>query len=100
MIKFRPRIFLFLLLTTLISLSSYSFEKQKKVLVFSKTAGYRHAPSIVAGKTSIIELGRKNNFAVDTTEDAAVFTAENLKKYAAVVFLCTTGNILNEQQQR
>jgi type 1 glutamine amidotransferase len=31
---------------------------------------------------------------VDATEDAAVFTEENLKKYSAIVLLCTTGDFL------
>jgi type 1 glutamine amidotransferase len=45
-------------------------------------------------------LGSKNKFLVDTTENADAFTSENLKQYSAVVFLCTTGNVLNEQQQQ
>lgn len=74
-------------------------KKQKKILVFSKTAGYRHGPSIIAGKKVLVEMGLKNKFSVDTTEDPKAFTEENLKKYVAVVFLCTTGNVLNDSQQ-
>ena len=97
------RLFLLLFLSgaLVISMSSYSFiKKQKKVLVFSKTAGYRHGSSIVAGKKVILELGQKNKFGVDTTENPNDFTTENLKQYAAVVFLNTTGNVLNEEQQK
>lgn len=90
---------LLLLLVASTGVSSYTFAKQKKILVFSKTAGYRHSSSIEAGKKYIIGLGQKYKFAVDTTENADAFTAENLKQYAAVIFLCTTGNVLNEQQQ-
>ncbi len=90
----------FLLLTAVISMSSYTIEKQKKILVFRKTAGYRHTSSIEAGTKYIMDLGQKNKFGVDTTENANAFTAENLKQYAAVIFLCTTGNVLNEQQQQ
>jgi type 1 glutamine amidotransferase len=74
--------------------------KQKRVLVFSKTAGFRHHSAIAAGKTQIQILGSKNNFLVDTTESAEIFTPNNLKKYTAVIFLCTTGNVLNDQQQQ
>jgi type 1 glutamine amidotransferase len=89
------------LLTAAIGMSSYSpTKKGKKILVFSKTAGFRHTSSIVAGKKYILELGKKNKFGVDTTESSDVFTPENLKKYAAVVFLCTTGNVLNDDQQK
>ena len=41
----------------------------------------------------------RNGFEVDATEDAAAFTAENLAKYDMVIFLCTTGNVLNDAQQ-
>ena len=71
---------------------------QQRVLVFSKTKEFRHA-SIEVGKKAFIKLGQENGFAVDTTEDAAQFTDANLQKYHAVVFLSTTGNILNDKQQ-
>jgi cytochrome c len=99
--KIKSSIFLLWLLAAAVCMSSYSLpKKQKKILVFSKTAGYRHASSIVSGKKYIIELGQKNKFGVDTTESPDAFTAENLKQYAAVVFLCTTGNVLNDEQQK
>ena len=69
-----------------------------QVLVFSKTAGFRH-DSIEAGVSAIEELGRTNGFGVDATEDAGAFTAENLAKYEAVVFLSTTGDVLDAEQQ-
>lgn len=71
---------------------------EKRVLVFSKTAGFRHS-SIPAGKTAILKLGKETGFAVDTTENAAVFTNKNLQKYSTVIFLNTTGNVLNDKQQ-
>ena len=71
---------------------------QTKILVFSKTAGFRHS-SIVPGKPAIIKLGKENGFAVDTTEDATKFTDAVLKEYNAVVFLNTTGDVLNHIQQ-
>ncbi|TAH19096.1 MAG: cytochrome C [Cytophagales bacterium] len=69
-----------------------------KVLVFSKTSSFRHQ-SIEAGKPAFQKLGKEKGFAVDLTEDAAQFTTENLKKYKAVVFLNTTGDVLNPEQQ-
>ncbi len=70
----------------------------RSVLVFSKTAGYRHA-SIEDGKQMFLRLAKEKGFQVDTTEDASVFTQENLAKYNLVVFLSTTGDILNNEQQ-
>src|SRR6185503_826932 len=72
--------------------------QQPRVLVFSKTAGYRHA-SIPDGIAAIKKLGAENGFAVDATEDATAFTQKNLRRYAAVVFLSTTGDVLDAAQQ-
>ncbi|HEX6848090.1 MAG TPA: ThuA domain-containing protein, partial [Chitinophagaceae bacterium] len=69
-----------------------------KILVYSKTAGFRHS-SIPNGKAALEKLGKENGFGVDVTEDSSVFNEENLKKYAAVVFLNTTGNVLDHKQE-
>lgn len=70
----------------------------EKVLVFSKTAGFRH-DSIPDGIAAIKELGAANGFTVDATEDAKAFTAKNLAKYDAVIWLSTTGDVLDGKQQ-
>src|SRR5262245_9020745 len=69
-----------------------------KILVFSKTAGFRHS-SIPNGIAAIQQLGSQNGFSVTATEDAAQFTTANLAQYQAVVFLSTTGDVLNATQQ-
>src|SRR5687768_4434007 len=68
------------------------------VLVFSKTKGYYHE-SIPNGIAAIQKLGIENGFEVDTTKDAAKFTEDNLKKYKAIIFLSTTGDVLDSVQQ-
>ncbi|GAB2764323.1 hypothetical protein GCM10027275_01770 [Rhabdobacter roseus] len=68
------------------------------ILVFSKTAGFRHL-SIPDGKRALLKLGKENNIRVDTTEDAAAFTAANLRQYKAIVFLSTSGDVFNDEQQ-
>jgi type 1 glutamine amidotransferase len=70
-----------------------------RVLLFSKTTGFRH-DSIPAGVAAIERLGEEHGFAVDATEDAAAFTPENLARYEAVVFLSTTGDVLDANQQQ
>ena len=70
---------------------------QPKVLVFSKTAGYRHA-SIPDGIAAIQRLGAANQFAVDASEDASLFNDTTLAGYKAVIFLCTTGDVLDLDQ--
>ena len=69
-----------------------------EVLVFTKTAGFHHN-SIADGVALIQSLGTQNQFGVSVTADAANFTTENLSQYAVVVWLSTTGNVLNATQQ-
>ena len=68
------------------------------VLVFSHTAGFRHQ-SIATGIKTIEELGFANGFHARATEDAAMFSDETLAEFEAVVFLNTTGDVLDAQQQ-
>jgi cytochrome c len=69
-----------------------------KVMVFSKTAGFRH-DSIPQGIAAIQQLGQQNGFDVTATEDSAQFTDANLATFDVVVFLSTTGDVLNDTQQ-
>lgn len=68
------------------------------ILVFSKTLTFRHE-SINSGIDAFLKLGKTYKINVDTTEDSNKFTDENLKKYKTVVFLSTTGDVLNNTQQ-
>jgi cytochrome c len=73
-------------------------DSSTRILVFTKTEGYYHE-SIPSGIQAIQSLGKQHGFNVDTTRDAAFFTDKTLKKYNAVIFLSTTGNVLNPDQQ-
>ncbi|MER7168656.1 ThuA domain-containing protein [Micromonospora sp. NPDC000207] len=68
------------------------------VLVFTKTAGERRA-SIRDGSLLLRNLGKNNGFDVTVSEDANLFTADELVKYRAIVFLNTSGDILNSAQE-
>lgn len=74
-------------------------DKKPAVLIFSKTNGYHHA-CIPVGIEAIKKLGVENGFSVDTTTDSLKFTKTNLKKYAAVIFLCPTGEVLGPEQEQ
>jgi len=90
---------IFMMMLALIIFQVVASAKGKpSILVFSKTKGYRHA-SIEEGKKVIIKLGQLHHYKVDTTENADLFTEVNLRKYAAVIFLSTTGDVLNDAQQ-
>ena len=84
---------------TLILTALASFSQSKiNILVFSKTAGFRHQ-SIASGITAITKMANEKGFSASFTEDATQFTAIHLQKYNAVVFLNTTGDVLNNEQQ-
>ena len=97
------RNFLWLLLGFVFIGIHYSCTSDKKsgkprVLVFSKTKGFRHE-SIANGIAAIQKFGMENNFDVDTTENANWITEDTLKTYSAVIFLHSTGDILNSRQE-
>ena len=92
--------YLLLFITGILLLAGTIRQKIQKsrVLVFSKTLGWRHSciPYAIA---AIQKIGAENGFDVDTTTNAAMFTDEQLKKYNAVIFNSTSGNVLNNIQQ-
>ncbi|EPR66447.1 ThuA domain-containing protein [Cyclobacterium qasimii] len=87
-----------LVFATLLLGACTSRPEEPKVLVFSKTDGYYHE-SIPEGIQAITELGKQNDFLVESTKNADMFTEELLKEYSAVIFLNTTGDVLNNNQQ-
>ncbi len=93
---------LVLLLAATFTIALFSCSSKRsgnpRVLVFSKTTGFRHA-SIPNGIAAIQKLGKENGFTVDTTENAAIFNEDSLKNYSTVIFLSTTGNVLDYQQR-
>jgi len=70
-----------------------------RVLIFSKTAGFRHESIPVAVQT-LQRLAAEAGMVADHSEDAALFTPDQLARYRVIVFASTTGEILDAQQQR
>jgi cytochrome c len=68
------------------------------ILVFSKTAGFRHE-SIPAGLVALQKLATEHKFTLVATEDSSQFSDENLRRFNAIIFLNTTGNVLDDDQQ-
>ncbi|HVX28703.1 MAG TPA: ThuA domain-containing protein [Parafilimonas sp.] len=94
--------FFALAIPVLISIFYFSCSNKRsekpKVLVFSLTKGFHHE-SIPDGIAAIQKLGQENNFDVDTTTNADMFVDSVLKNYSAVIFLSTTGDLLNYRQR-
>ena len=87
-----------LLLGTLLSAAPAPAAPPDRVLIFTKTAGFRHdaIPTAVATlRTLVADAG----MAADHTEDAKAFDAANLPRYRVVVFASTTGDVLDEALQ-
>src|SRR5690606_8145535 len=69
-----------------------------RVLVFSKTAQFVHSV-IPVPKAALQNLSNDNGNDVDTTSSANYYQEDSLEKYSAVIFLNTTGDVLNHRQE-
>ena len=96
--QFLKSLAIFCFLGLILSSCSNKRSSTPKVLVFTKTGGYHHA-SIPVGIKAIQDLGAKNGFEVDTTTDETKFNEDNLKKYASLIFLSSTGELLSGNQE-
>lgn len=72
--------------------------EQRGVLIFSKTAGFRHS-SIEQGAACLQELCSQLGLKSTHSEDADLFDDQSLSRYRAVVFLSTTGDVLDLRQE-
>ena len=60
------------------------------ILIYSGTTGYRHE-SIPAGIEAVTAIAKKRGLAVVASEDPAMFSADRLRRFRAIVLLsCTT----------
>ncbi len=83
-----------------IAVSSNAFAQAFKVLVFTKTTGYRHEGAITNGKVMITALGSTNGYTTVNTENPADFTDANLANYKVVVWANTSGNNILSTAQK
>jgi len=68
------------------------------ILVFTRTTGFRH-DSIPAGIAALRSIGRERGYRIEVTEDPTWFTPAVLERFRAVVFLNTSGDVLDEFQR-
>lgn len=73
-------------------------ESSKSALIFTKTEGFRHQ-SIPDGVKAIEEIASENNLSTFHTEESDYFQPDSLNNFDLIIFLSTTGDILNDQQQ-
>lgn len=85
----------FLLMTSCQEETSVS---KKKIIIFTKTEKFRHQ-SITAGVDVVTDISKKLGYEVVHTENSAIFNSNQLSQVEAIVFLNTTGDILNNKQK-
>jgi uncharacterized protein len=78
--------------------------EEPRALVYTRNhvtngQGYVH-DNIAASVAMIRQLAATNGFAVDVSDDPAVFTPENLKKYRALIFSNANNEAFENDQQR
>lgn len=71
---------------------------QFRVLVFSRTKGFRHQ-SIPDGVVALKKMARDQIFDIFSTEDESYITDKNLERYDVIVMMSTTGTIFNDEQK-
>lgn len=86
-----------LMLLMCLTISSTA-QKQFRALLFTKTNGWHHE-SIHEGVDAIRKMADRHWFDVEWHEDPARFNDGNLAKFDVIIFLNTTGDILNNEQQ-
>ena len=87
-----------LVLTACIFFSALASAQQFNVLLFTKTDGFHHK-SINDAVDAMETLAEKHHFNVDWHEDASRINTQNLQQYDVIMFMLSTGNVLNEEQQ-
>ena len=71
-----------------------------RILFYTKNGkGYVH-DNIASSVTAIQALSKQHGFAVDVSDDPAVFTDDNLKQYDALVFSNTNNDVFDTDAQR
>jgi uncharacterized protein len=69
------------------------------VLVFSKTTWFRDDKSIQSAVEALKRIANNNGWSVFATENGAVFNADILKKFKAVVWNNVSGDVLTPDQR-
>ncbi|KAJ8692838.1 hypothetical protein PTI98_010112 [Pleurotus ostreatus] len=72
-----------------------AFAQSPRILIYSATRGFRH-DSIPTAIEALQNASNTINLRFDSTEDQALFNEQNLARYDAILFLSTTGEVLDD----
>lgn len=81
-----------------LSLNPVCFAHDLRVLVSTRTTGFRHG-SIQSGISMLTAMAQRHGWRIRFTEDADAFTNETLANTDVIVFLNTTGNVVEKSQR-
>jgi len=93
----------FLAVFTCLTAAAAPAPAERRVLVYTKNqvgqGRYVH-DNIAASVAALKKLGAENNFAVEVSDDPAMFTDQNLKRYQALIFDNTNNEIFANEEQK
>ena len=69
------------------------------ILIFSKQNGYAEQKQVLASDLALVEMAEREGWSYFVTENGAVFNAEQLKHFQAVVWNNTSGDVLTPAQR-
>jgi hypothetical protein len=69
------------------------------ILIFSKTNGFRHEEAIPAAINALEAIARRRGWSTVATDNGAVFNADQLERFRAVVWNNTSGDVLRDEQR-
>ncbi|MAC86594.1 MAG: Crp/Fnr family transcriptional regulator [Gammaproteobacteria bacterium] len=95
------KIILFLFLNFIFFFDRIKTEEEKiSLLVIYETQGFVHKEAIREGKIMMTKIGKEKNYNVIFTDNSASFKEQYLEKIDVIIFLCTTLDILNENEEK
>ena len=97
------KIILTLLINFIINLASVSPYKENdkiSLLVFYETQGFVHDEAIQEGKVMMSKIGNKKNYNIIFAENSNLFEESYLDKIDVIIFLCTTLDVLDENEEK
>ncbi len=75
-------------------------KKARRVLIFSLTKGFRHS-AVECGAFALREMGKRSGaYEAEESVDPAVFGPDRLRRYDAVIFNNTSGQLFEEPERK
>ena len=69
------------------------------ILIFSKTNGFRHEEAIPAAIKALEAIAQRRGWSSFVSDNGAVFNTEQLRRFDAVVWNNTSGDVLTDEQK-